>query len=457
MQHARTLPSSASMTTDSYIILGALLALIASPFLLKRLAKARSERYGTFAVGDRDFGWFRIGAGLSATFVGGAAVINLAGLGYTFGWFGLADVLPTSLALVFTAFVVVPKLANRNGIGLGSYVTGSNQLAGIAVGLLSVVVYTLVTAAQIVALVKLLQPHFPGVPGPLIGGFGGLAVASYILFGGYNSVTVTDVIQFAVMATCYFALVGITLLIGSHPEYVTAALQPKSMDFDLILLLGLSFLFVPVSQDVHLRVNSARSSKDARLGVLLAGLCYFVFGLVSISVGMSLASGGVILANPDDAVATYLTRQFGSFAIVPTIAVLCVVVSTLDSVLFASASSLAYDFWDRMSGRSSGQDTARPRVATVIVLAVALVIATQAPQVLRLILSALVIYISVLLPMLAGRYFGKSSKGIAIVGLVALAVCTAVEVYGFSAAYRVFVNTGVHLLVVLCLKREDQR
>jgi Na+/proline symporter len=438
------------------MILSALVALIASPFLLKRLGKARSERYGAFAVGDRDFGWFRIGAGLSATFVGGAAVINLAGLGYTFGWFGLADVIPTSLALVFTALVVVPKLANRNGIALGSYVTGSNRLAGVTVGLLSVVVYTLVTAAQILALVKLLQPHFPGVPGHLIGGFGGVAVASYILFGGYSSVTVTDVIQFAVMATCYFALVGISLLFSSYPEPVATALQPKTMDFDLILLLALSFLFVPVSQDVHLRVNSARSSKDARLGVLLAGLCYFVFGLVSINVGISLANGGVTLANPDDAVATYLTRQFGSLAIVPTIAVLCVVVSTLDSVLFASASSLAYDFWDRLSGRESGQDTSRPRIATVIVLAAAFVIATQAPQVLRLILSALVIYISVLLPMLAGRYFGKSSKGIAVVGFLALATCTAVEVFGFSAAYRVFVNTGVHLLVVLCLKSERQ-
>jgi Na+/proline symporter len=445
------------MNSDSYLILLALFALVASPYLLKRLARSQSGRYGAFAVGDRDFGWFRIGAGLSATFVGGAAVINLAGLGYTFGWYGLADVLPTSLALIFTALVVVPRLVGRDGIAVGGYVTGSNRLAGMAVGLLSVVVYTLVTAAQIVALTKLLQPYFPGVPGPLIGGLGGLAVTSYILFGGYNSVTVTDVIQFIVMGTCYFALVGITLLMGGHAELGAAAVQAKSMDFDLILLLALSFLFIPVSQDVHLRVNSARSSKDARLGVILAGVCYFVFGLVSVSVGMSLAHSGVVLVNPDDAVATFLTRQFGGFAILPTVAVLCVVVSTLDSVLFASASALAYDFWDRLSIRKSDQDTARPRVATVLVLSVALVIAIQAPQVLRLILSALVIYIAVLLPMLAGRYFGKSSKGIAIVGLVALVLCIAVEVYGVSAAYRVFVESGVHLLAVLCLKREDQR
>lgn len=444
------------MTANSYIILFALLALVTSPYLLKRLARSHSRQYGAFAVGDRDFGWFRIGAGLSATFVGGAAVINLAGLGYTFGWYGLADVLPVSLALIFTALFMVSRLVGQNGIAVGSYVTGSNRLAGMAVGLLSFVVYTLITAAQIVALTKLLQPYFPGVPGALIGGIGGIAVTGYILFGGYNSVTVTDVIQFILMALFYFALVGFTLLTNSQVEQVSVPVQGKTMDFDLILLLALSFLFVPVSQDVHLRVNSARSLKDARLGVILAGVCYFVFGVVSVSLGISLARSGVVLASPDDAVATFLTSQFGAFAILPTIAVPCIVVSTLDSVLFASASSLAYDFWDRLSNGKTDKDTAHPRFATIIVLAIALAIATQAPQVLRLILSALVIYIAVLLPMLAGRYLDKSSKGVAILGLVALVICTAVEVYGVNAAYRVFVESGLHLLAVLCLKRKEE-
>ena len=223
------------MTTNSYIILAALLALVSSPYILRRLGKARSSGYGTFAVGDRDFGWFRIGAGLSATFVGGAAVINLAGLGYTFGWYGFADVLPTALALIFTAAFVVPRIAKRGGVAMGSYISGDNRLAGMTVGLLSAVVYTLVTAAQIVALTKLLGPHFPGIPGPVIGGLGGLAVAGYIFFGGYNSVTVTDVIQFIVMGLFYFALVGMTLLMGGHEEVAATAIEPKSMSFDFIL------------------------------------------------------------------------------------------------------------------------------------------------------------------------------------------------------------------------------
>jgi solute:Na+ symporter, SSS family len=441
------------MHPDSIIIVIAFAALVLSPYFLRRFSRSKSSDYGSFAVGNRDFGWFRICAGLSATFVGGAAVINLAGLGYTFGYFGLADVLPTSLALLFSALVLVPKIKEKSGISLGGYLRGSSKLAGGAVGLLSAVVYTLVSAAQIIALIKLAQPFFPGVPAAAIAGIGTCAVAAYIYFGGYSAVTVTDVIQFVVMATLYFALVGVTLVI-SESQGSGPVIAPKAMDVDLILLLGLSLFFVPISQDVHIRINSAKSEKDARLGVLLAGVCYLIFGLVSIGVGMSLAQAGVALANPDDAVPTFLSQHFGSYAIIPTIAVVCVVVSTLDSVLFASASSLAYDFWDSLAGGKKDRDSDHPRIGTLIVLGVALFIAIQAPQILRLILSALVIYISVLVPMLAGRYLNKDSRSQGILAFVVLGAILALEVSGFSASYRAFLYTAVHLVLVGLIKKQ---
>lgn len=442
------------MTTSSILILIAFLALVSSPYFLRRFSKAETDSYGSFAVGGRNFGWFRIGAGLSATFVGGAAVINLAGLGYSFGWYGLADVLPTSLALVFSAVVIVPLLAARKAVSLGSYLRGSSRLAGSATGLLSAVVYTLICAAQIVALVKLAQPFFPAVPAPLIACIGTFAVAGYIYFGGYSAVTVTDVIQFVVMTLFYFALVGGTLVFGGTAS-AESPLETKPMSADLLLLLALPFLFVPVSQDVHIRINSAKTPRDARLGVLLAGVCYFLFGIISVSIGLSMAKAGIALGNPDDAVPTFLASHFGAFAVVPTIAVVCVVVSTLDSVLFASASSLAYDFWDGISGRTRDKDSAHPRIATLIVLAVALFIAMQTPQILKLILSALIIYIAVLFPMLAGRFLKKDSRALGILAFIALAVVLAAEAYGYKASFRAFLYAAIHLVAVLAVKKEQ--
>src|ERR1017187_3789123 len=109
------------MTGSSYIILAAFCAMVTSPYLLRKFSRAGTDAYGAFAVGARNFGWFLIMAGLSATFVGGAAVINLAGLGYSFGWYGLSDVIPTSVSLVVSAFVIVPMLFQRRNVSLGGY------------------------------------------------------------------------------------------------------------------------------------------------------------------------------------------------------------------------------------------------------------------------------------------------------------------------------------------------
>ncbi len=446
------------MNTNSYILLAGFLTLILSPYVLRRFARQRTDTYGSFAVGERNFGWFRITAGLSATFVGGSAVINVAGLGHTYGWAGLTDAVAISTGLIASAILVVPRLARQRNISLGGSLRVSGRMVNAATGLLSTVVYTLITAAQIVALMKVAQPFFP-VPPAVLALVATLGVAAYVIYGGYNSVTVTDVIQFLVVGTCYFAIVAIALLGAGEPAVApagAAALAPRPMPVDLFLLLVVPLLFVPVSQDLHIRVNAARSLPDARLGVILAGAVYLVFGVISVNVGRSVAAAGVPLASPDDAVATFLGLHFGALAVVPTFAVLCVVVSSLDSVLFASASSLAYDFWDPVSGRSAarGKDSAHPRIATVVVLGIALAIALQVPQVLDLILSAIVIYVSVLLPMLVGRMLGRQPRAVGVLAFVALGAVIVLEVAEHELPFRVFIYTAAHLLAVLCLKKD---
>lgn len=448
------------MNTNSYILLGCFVALILSPYLLRRFSRQRSDTYGSFAVGERNFGWFRITAGLSATFVGGSAVINVAGLGYTYGWAGLTDALAISSALVLSAILVVPRVFRQRNISLGGSLRVSGRLVNAATGLLSTVVYTLITAAQIVALIKVAQPFFP-VPPAIIAFAATLAVAAYVIYGGYNSVTLTDVIQFIVVGSCYFALVAWTLVDGTPATTTSAtataaAIPPRAMPIDLMLLLIVPFLFVPVSQDLHIRINGARSQRDARLGSVFAGVIYLAFGAISVCVGRSLAAGGVALASPDDAVATYLGVNFGALAIIPTFAVLCVVVSSLDSVLFASASSLAYDFWDRLANRTTPheKDSTHPRLATAIVLGVALLIALQTPRVLDLVISAIVIYVSVLLPMLVGRMISRQPRALGFLGFAALAAVILLEIAEHELPFRVFIYTAVHLTAVLCLKKE---
>lgn len=409
--------------------------------------------YGAFAIGARNFGWFRIAAGLSATFIGGASVINLAGLGYSFGWYGLTDVIATSTALLISAGIIVPLLFKRRTISLGGYLRGSGKSINVTTGLLTTVVYTLITAAQIVALIRLAQPYFP-IPNWLFALIAITGVTAYVLYGGYSSVTVTDVIQFMVMTVFYFGLVGATLLIGSSVQE-GEPLVTEAMPLDMVLLLALPLLFVPISQDVHIRINSASSQRDAKIGVGLAGLFYFLFCFISVSVGVSMAASGVELQSPDDVVPHFLSNHFGALSVIPTIAIIAAVISTLDSVLFASASSLAYDFWDLLIDKQRQKDSGRPQVSTLIVVGIALVIALQAQKILGLILSALVIYVSVLLPMVIRRALKKAGNMLGILAFATLAVVTILEAVGYVTAYRAFIYSAVHLTLVLFLPREQ--
>src|SRR3972149_1222509 len=291
------------MGFSSIIILAAYVALISSPYLFRKYGQAKTNHYGAFAIGSRNFGWFRIAAGLSATFIGGAAVINTASVGYTYGWFAITDALSTSLALALSSFVVVPLLFRKRAFSLGSFLRESGRLTAIVSGLLSTVVYTLITAAQIVALLRILQPYFSISP-TLLATFATMGIAAYIFFGGYSAVTVTDVIQFFVMGISYFSVTGFFLFTGTTiPTVQSIPTQP--MPLDLILLLALPLLFVPVSQDVHIRIHSAKAKRDATVGILLAGLVYLLFGFISVSVGTTLARNGVVLISPDNAVPTF--------------------------------------------------------------------------------------------------------------------------------------------------------
>ena len=289
-----------------------------------------------------------------------------------------------------------------SAFSLGSFLRESGRLTAIVSGLLSTVVYTLITAAQIVALLRILQPYFSISP-TLLATFATMGIAAYIFFGGYSAVTVTDVIQFIMMSISYFAVTGFFLFTGTtSPSAQPIPTQP--MPLDLILLLALPLLFVPVSQDVHIRIHSAKAKRDATVGILLAGLVYLLFGFISVSVGTTLARNGVALVSPDNAVPTFINAHFGSMAIIPSIAILAAVMSTLDSVLFATVTSLSYDVIDNIPStkRHSEKDSGIPRLGIGCILLVALFMALRTPSILHLILSALVIYVSVLLPMLAG-------------------------------------------------------
>ncbi len=419
---------------------------VSLPYLFRRLGPGQ----GRFAVGHRDYGWLSITAGLSATFVGGAALLNLPSLGFTYGWYGLADVIPSAVGLLVSGLVIAPFIRRAKAMSVGTYLATAGPLVGAVSGILGFVVYTLIAGAQLLALARLVEQHVPLPPG-LIAALGGLAVSAYIIYGGFASVLLTDRVQFGVMMVLFLGLVGAAQIFGASPPPAgSSAYRAEAMPLDMVVLLGLPLLFLPASQDVHVRIHAASSLRHARLGCLGAAVAYLAFGIVAVSVGVVTARAGTALESPDMAAPTYLRNTFGAFAILPMIAVLAAIVSTLDSVLFAAVTSLAYDA-SRWLRRGSEQEAGIPPwLATLVVLTLAVAIATAAPRILSVILPALIIYVAVLLPLLLGVVLRVNHRWLASVALGVLAGTLANELVGWRFPFRAFAICSIHALVV-CL------
>lgn len=434
------------MTTEQTLILIVFFGFVLTPFFLKKLTKINYDSSDSFATGTRNYNWFYITAGLSATFIGGAAILNLGSLGYQFGWYALADVLPTSLALVIVGFVLIKKIKRKNVETLGQLIGEDRKIKAVS-GLLSTVVYTLITAAQIIALTTILQTYYD-YSFEVVALFSTISIGFYISFGGYKSVTLTDVIQFILMSIFYLGVVGVKLLVDIQNETIVEETSFLTMPLDIIALLGLTLFFVPTSQDVHVRIQSAKNQFEAKKGMLISALFYLLFGILSISIGIYSKRIGIITDNPDNIVPQFLSETLNEFAIIPMIAIIAIIISTLDSMIFNSVTSLNYDLLGSFK-KDKTNFNKESKISTFIILGSALVIAIYYPSILSLILTALILYVSVLLPLLIGKSLKILNKYSFIISLFFLTSISILEFLKIDFSFRYIVYSIAHFFVLL--------
>lgn len=226
------------------------------------------------------------------------------------------------------------------------------------------------------------------------------------------------------------------------------AVDPKVMPFELIFLLSLPLFFVPISQDLHLRINSARSAAAAQKGILAAAVVYAVFGILAILVGRFMAANGYTPSSPDEVIPLYFQQVLGLWAFLPTIALLAIITSTLDSVSFSSSTAFCYDCLLQLKPQWQRYERILARLTTFGVLTAACLIALFAPRILTLILSALLIYVSVFLPMLLASLLKINNRAYGIFVIIFATIITVVELSGFTFTYRVFAYLSIHVFFI---------
>ncbi len=225
------------------------------------------------------------------------------------------------------------------------------------------------TQAELFIAGALMQP-FLGVPAWLCMVLLVVPIILYTYLGGFRAIVTTDLVQFLVMAIFMVVLaVGAVIaasnasdgnIIGALKE-VTPPWSAKGEVFNLfflgslfplVLLLG----YLPgwmIEQDLCLRIQAVKSTKEAKKGALLALVLITVFILVlpSIAAFCALVAFPPVNGAPPDAIgsdATAITSAFiGTMplgiCLFMLIGIVACQMSTVDTFANVSAMALAYD------------------------------------------------------------------------------------------------------------------
>jgi Na+/proline symporter len=397
-----------------------------------------------FSIGNGNRSAFPIAAGISMSFVGGAATLNMASLGYQYGWSVLVDPICVGLGLVL-CIIAASRIRAGKGITISGLLAGSSLPLQVLLGVASSAIYLMLTAAQFVAIGKLLSPYFPGIDTSIIIFSFAAVVFSYIYFRGFEAVTNTDILQFF-LVLLLFALPAITVLIGSIRDSSIGSQLPEPTPASLLIYLGLPLFFVPVSHDTNLRAKAAVSSNAAKFGFALGALFYCLFVAVAIGIGVYLREAGVVLAAPETALPTFFKMHLGIVGALSVVAVLAAIVSTLDSFGFDAVISLANDVAKPLR---VGSDRRVIALSVAVVIIGSLLISLSFPKILGLILGGMLLYISLFIPIAAGKLISVPDSLLVATSSITIVTLVATKVAGVTLPLEPLAFVGIHFALIL--------
>jgi len=430
--------------TEQIIIIVAILSFITIGFITKH---GKIQSIGDFTISRNKLGWFPIAAGISMTFAGGAALLNMASLGYTFRWYNLVDPIAVTSGLIIVV-LFIKRYRKDTGVTISDMLSDSNKSLSVLIGLITSIVFLLFLAAQFVALSKLLVPYFPSINPKLLTIIPSTLIFSYVFFGGFTSVTRTDIMQFFFILFLFLVPISYFFIFKENSAInISPEISGQKMPINLMILLAFPLLYIPFSQDINIRVKSAVSKKKAILGVLLGAFIYSSIIIASTYIGITLAKDGIVLDDPESALSIFFKTYFPSIGIIAIIATLAAIISSLDSYSLNAISSISNDLL--LKFRTNKKQRTIINISALFVFTFSLIIALFFNQVLSLILTALLIYISVLIPIVLGKSIKINDQLIFISSIIIIGVICIIELFNVELSPKAVIYPVIGISLML--------
>ena len=350
--------------------LALLLLYAAGLLLLSRGGKAKSS--AEFLLAGRTLTLPAFVATLVTTWYGG-----ILGVG-EFAWrYGLSTWvvfgLPYYIAALTFGFWLAPRIRRTGAMSIPEMLERTYGRKAAFTGASGIWAGT-VPVAYLLMLSALLQ-QFLGLPALLATLLGISFSVIYVAVSGFRAVVRTDALQMALMFIGFSLLLLAALKNCGGLSGLWGALPASHLSWDGGL--GWQAVFVwyliafqtVVEPAFYQRVFAARSPQTARSGVLVSVLLWGAFDFLSITSALAARVLHPDLADPLTAYPTLAASVLSPWAAaVFTVALFAIVMSTLDSYLFLSASTFGHDFW---TGGGPNGDRRRIRIGLVFSAVVA--------------------------------------------------------------------------------------
>lgn len=307
-------------------------------------------------------------------------------------------------------------------------------------GIISAIGYIGFTSAQILAGAKLATATFPSLDLKQAVLIMGVTAVIYTVFGGLKAVIYTDTVQWLLLMVG-LVFIGIPLgytAVGGW-EGITSTLDPSFLDIwnvEWQQLLNWAITIIPIwfiGMTLYQRIYASRDEKTAKRAWYLAGVFEWpimafmgvllgLFARVAVQQGMFEAIGYSAIADMDSEMGLPVLLRtvlpVGLMGLMMS-AYFSAVMSTADSCLMAASGNVVTDILSNVLPIGEEKLLKYSQVATFVIGAFALLLATVMTNVLDLMLLSYSFMVSGLfIPLIAALFFKKKDPVAAIAAMV---------------------------------------
>ena len=404
----------------------------------------RNKSEDDYYVGGRNMTAGHIGLSVVATDVGGGFSIGLGGLGFAMGlsgsWMLITGLLGAWLSAVFLIPRVYPEARKHRFLTFPqSLAARYDARVALVAGIISLLGYIGFTSSQILAGAKLASATFPSISISHAVLIMGVIAVVYTVIGGIKAVIYTDTIQWIILMA---GLIFIGIPIGFKEiggwEAIRDILPGSFVSLQNITFVqGFNWLItiVPIwfiGMTLYQRIYACRDEKTAKRAWYVAGLFEWpIMAFMGVALGLfaRVAFEQGMFMELGYAPGTEMDKELGLPLLLRSIlpiglmglmmsAYFSAIMSTADSCLMAASGNFTTDIL-RFFNKRVWNEIKMSQIVTLVIGAVAILLATKMQDVLELMLYSYAFMVSgLLVPVIASLILDKPSPMAALMAMI---------------------------------------